>query len=249
MDVINRGMLFAGVLLLCAFPFLIVLDALAGRSVVDGFSRRLGLDDAAAMDVGRLFTSSTSTTAAITTFGYVFFILAGIATATALQGLYEAAFEIKPRGMKDTPRRVIWLAFLICAALAAAWAGPHLRHAAGPVALGIAGLLALTLFWWVTMRILLGSRATWRDMFPAAVATALFWLGMEIVFAFTFSGMVSSEYKEYGAIGVVFALMSWLIAIGVVVILGAVVGVVWRERHLSLAAPIRRALRHASTDD
>jgi membrane protein len=251
MDVINRGMLFAGILLLCAFPFLIVLNALAGRSVVDGFSRRLGLNQVAATDVSHLFTSSTSTTTAITGVGYVFFVLAGIATATALQGLYEAAFELKPRGMKDTPRRVVWLAFLICVAGAAAWAGPHVRHAGGPVALGIAGFVALTLFWWLTIRILLGSRVGWREVFPAAVATGLFWVGMEIVFAITFSGMVSSEYTEYGAIGVVFALMSWLIAIGVVVILGAVVGVVWQERHLSPVGPSERPLgaRRRSTGD
>ena len=31
MDVINRGMVFAATLLLCLFPFLIVVNALAGR--------------------------------------------------------------------------------------------------------------------------------------------------------------------------------------------------------------------------
>jgi membrane protein len=41
---------------------------------------------------------------------------------------------------------------------------------------------------------------------------------------------VISDNQKYGAIGVVFALMSWLIAIGVVIILGAIVGVVWQER-------------------
>jgi hypothetical protein len=30
---------------------------------------------------------------------------------------------------------------------------------------------------------------------------------------------------------VIFALMSFLIAVGVVILLGAIVGVVWRERH------------------
>jgi hypothetical protein len=40
MDFINRGMLFAAVLLLCFFPFLIVANALAGRSAVTSLSRR-----------------------------------------------------------------------------------------------------------------------------------------------------------------------------------------------------------------
>jgi hypothetical protein len=42
--------------------------------------------------------------------------------------------------------------------------------------------------------------------------------GMEAVFSVIFSGMVMSDDKKYGPIGVVFALMSWLIAIGVVII-------------------------------
>jgi hypothetical protein len=64
-------------------------------------------------------------------------------------------------------------------------------------------------------------------LFPRALAIGVFWLGMGIVFSFAFSGMVSSNQRKYGAIGAV-------------VILGAVVGVVWRDRQLSLAAPFRR---------
>ena len=64
----------------------------------------------------------------------------------------------------------------------------------------------------------------------SAVATALFWIGMEVVFSIIFSNTVISDNNKYGPIGVVFALMSWLIAIGVVVILGAVAGIVWRDR-------------------
>ena len=47
---------------------------------------------------------------------------------------------------------------------------------------------------------------------------------MEVVFSIIFSNMVISDDNKYGPIGVVFALMSWLIAIGVVIILGAVAG-------------------------
>ena len=52
-----------------------------------------------------------------------------------------------------------------------------------------------------------------------------------------------SDDKKYGPIGVVFALMSWLVAIGVVIILGAVVGLVWRERELSFSQAFHWLLR------
>jgi membrane protein len=86
----------------------------------------------------------------------------------------------------------------------------------------------------------LAGRVHWRALMPSAIATAVFWVGMELVFRATFSNTVIANDKKYGAIGVVFALMSWLIAIGVVIILGAIVGVVWRERGLSFAGAFRR---------
>ena len=96
------------------------------------------------------------------------------------------------------------------------------------------------------MWFLLAGRISWRDLFPAAVATAVFWVAMEAVFSVIFSGMVTSYDTKYGPIGVVFALMSWLIAIGVVIILGAVTGIVWQERNLSFRAALKKLRRDRS---
>ena len=240
MDFLNRGLLFAATLLLCFFPFLIVANALAGRSTTNQLARHLGLNKQAAADVSKLFTSTTATSNAITGTAWVFFILGGVAAATAIQELYERAFEVDARGLKDMPRRLIWLVVLVACIALAGWAGPPLRHAGGPVLLGVIGLILFTAFWWFTMWFLLAGRITWRDLFPAAFATAVCWLGMSVVFSLTFSSTVISDSDKYGPIGVVFALMSWLIAIGVVIILGAVVGVVWQERGLSLANGLKR---------
>src|SRR5215472_17149564 len=84
MDFINRGMLFAATLLLCFFPFLIIANALA---------RHLGLNKQAAADVSQLFTSASATSNAITGTAWLFFILGGVAAATAVKGLYERAFD------------------------------------------------------------------------------------------------------------------------------------------------------------
>ena len=244
-DFLNQGMIFAGTLLLCAFPFLIVADSLAGRSTARGLGRRLGLNRQAADDVGHLFTSSHATVASVTGFAWVFFILSGFAVAASLQGLYQRIFGLDSRTSRDIPRSLIWLV------LASAWAyvsgllAPGVR-AAGPVVFAIVGLVAFTCFWWFTMWLLLGGRITWRGLLPCALATGVFWLGMEAVFAVAFSGMVTSNYRKYGPIGIVFSLMSYLIAIGVVIILGAVTGVVWQERRTRSA---QSPADHARTGD
>ena len=66
---------------------------------------------------------------------------------------------------------------------------------------------------------------------------------MEAVFSVVFSGMVISNDEKDGPIGIVFALLSWLIAIGVVIIVGAVTGIVWRERDLSFRAAFSKSRR------
>ena len=100
-------------------------------------------------------------------------------------------------------------------------------------------------FWWFTMWFLLAGRAAWRTLYPCAVTTGAFWIGMLVVFHFIFSGMVISYDQKYGPIGVVFGLMSYFIAIGVVITLGAAVGLMWQDRGLSFGAAVRK-LRRAS---
>lgn len=229
MDVINQGVLFAATLLLCLFPFLIVTSALAGRPVVNVLTRYTGLNGQAAADIDHLFASSAATASAVVgTASMVFFVFGGIAGATALQQVYERAFDLPNRKMKDVPRRLAWLGLLIGTLLLTGWAGPGLRHVGGPALVAAAGLVLSTGFWWLTMRILLGRRVTWRALFPAACATGVLFVAMDAVFSLFFSTMVISNDHRYGPIGVIFALLSYLIAIGVVIILGAVIGLVWQ---------------------
>jgi membrane protein len=163
----------------------------------------------------------------------VVFVLSGIAAAAAIQELYERAFDLETRGIKDTPRRLGWLALLLGFAALVSWAGPSVHAAGGPVLLALLALLALTCFWWFTMWLLLAGRIPWRALFPSALATGICWLAMSVVFNLTMSSTITSNYTKYGDIGVVLSLMSFLIAIGVVIILGATIGVVWRLRRTS----------------
>jgi membrane protein len=232
-------MIFAGTLPLCAFPFLIVTDAVAGQSTARGLGRRLGLNRQAAGDVGHLFASSHATVASVTAVAWVFLVLSGYSVASSLQGLYHRVFGLDSRTTRDAPRALIWLVLLVAWLFVSGLAGPRVR-AGGPVEFAIVGLVVFTLFWWFTMWLLLAGRIPWRRLLPCAVATGVFWLGMEAAFAVISSGMVTSDYREYGPIGTVFAVMSYLIAIGVVVILGAVSGLVWQERGLSFRAAFRQ---------
>jgi membrane protein len=241
-DFMNQALLLAATLLLCAVPFFLVATALAGRSAVSALTERLGLSKQAAADVGHLFTSSSATSNAVTGLSWAFFILGGIAAATAIQALYQRVFGLDSRGVRDRLRAVIWLALAVGWGAVGTSAGPGFRTSA-PVLWWIVNIPAFIGFWWFTMWFLLAGRVSWRRLYPCAVATGAFWLGMYAVFSVIFSGMVISYDQKYGPIGVVFGLMSFFIAIGVVITLGAAVGQMWQDRGLSFGAAVRKLRR------
>ena len=70
----------------------------------------------------------------------------------------------------------------------------------------------------------------WRRLWTAALTTSLMWIGLGVFASFYFSSTIVSDSKTYGAIGVVFTLVTWFIAMGAVLTLGAVVGVLWERR-------------------
>jgi len=239
LDFMDRAMILTGTLLVCVFPFLLVTAGLAGRSAASSLSRRLGLNRQASADLGHLFTSAGATSATVTGINFALLVLFGLAGVSALQELYLRIFGVNPRGARDLPHRLIVLGLVVGWLFLGALVGPAVR-AAGGVAYGIVVLVAFTGFWWFAMWFLLAGRIPWRRLFPSALATGLCWLGMVAVFSAIFSGMIISSYDRYGPIGTVFSLTSWLISIGVVIILGAVAGLVWQERGLSFGAALRK---------
>ncbi len=243
-DFMNQAMLLAATLLLCAVPFLLIASALAGRSVVSALTLRLGLNQQAAADMGHLFTSSSATSNAVTGLSWVFFILAGIAAASGIQRVYQQVFGLDPQGTRNKLQAVIWLGVVVGWIFLGGTVGPGF-YASSPVLWWIVNIPAFIGFWWFTMWFLLGGRVPWRKLVPCAVATGAFWLGMLVVFHLIFSGMVISYDQKYGPIGIIFGLMSFFIAIGVVIIRGAAVGLMWRDRGMSFRAAITK-LRRAS---
>ena len=95
----------------------------------------------------------------------------------------------------------------------------------------------------LTMWILLARRVSWRRPLPTACATGFVSACTLAVLSVFFSGMVISNDNKSGSIEIVFAIMPYLIALGIVVIPGAVFGLVGHERDLSLSAAFRKLRR------
>jgi membrane protein len=89
--------------------------------------------------------------------------------------------------------------------------------------------VAVTVFFAWTMHFLLAGREPWRRLIRPAFVTAVFWLGLAFLASAYFSSSIITDNKLYGTIGVVFSLLTWFIAIGAVVVLGALFGAWWQE--------------------
>ena len=114
----------------------------------------------------------------------------------------------------------------------------HLKQFGGArVPIDVATFILAVAFYWWTPHVLLLGRVAWGRLFPVAIATAVFVTGLSVFSNLLFSGQIVSSDKDYGSIGVVMVLLSYLIGFGVCLHIGAVAGQVWNERQAPAAPP------------
>jgi membrane protein len=230
-DFSDQVILFGAGMLVSLLSFLILLSAFASNRVDDDIALRLGLDRRASGIVTHLFRSSPASLNVATATSLVFVTAGTIAVAGSLQQIYEKVFHQEHRGLKGLYRLLIWVAALCLAVVVESVAGRPVRNAFGGSGLvDVLTFMVMTPFFWWSMHFLLAGRVPWPRLLPSAIATGLFFTGLGVFSKFYFSSTIISDSRTYGTIGAVFGIMTWFVAIGAVIILGAVVGVVWEDR-------------------
>ena len=152
-----------------------------------------------------------------------------MAVAGSLRAIYERVFGLRQRGWKDVPRFATWVGVLFGVLVAESVISDPVRAAVGPACQGLVTYAGVAAFFLWTTHFLLAGRVHWRHLVRPALLTALFWMGLELFSAAYFSPAIVSDSRLYGTIGVVFSLMIWFIAIGAVIVLGAVTGATWNQ--------------------
>src|SRR5215468_3268945 len=231
LDFAQQIVLFGAGLLVSLLPFLILLSAFANARVDDDIALRLGLNQRAAGIVSHLFTSSPAVLNVATLTSLLFVAAGTLAVAGSLQQIYEKAFRQDHRGMRDLYRLPVWVVVLCAVVALESIAGRPARDAsAGAFLAELVTFAVMTLFFWWTMHFLLGGRVPWRRLLLAAIATGACFAGLGVFSKFYFSSTIISDSRTYGTIGAVFGILTWLIAVGAVIIIGAVAGVIWDTR-------------------
>ena len=232
-DFMNSALMFAGLFLVCFFPFLAVVDAATGRNTQKTITDRLGLNAQAAHDVDALISAGNQTVSALSVLGAIVLVLFAIGIPGVLQAWYEKVYDQSARygGLRQFTRKLIWVALFLVYIWLEALVGQQTGPAGGRLLTFVCEFAIAVLFWWGTMRFLLDGRIGWRALFPAALATGFCLTGLAVFSLLLFSGSITSGEKSYGPIGVVLVLLYYLIGAGVCLLLGAVFGQMWNESH------------------
>jgi len=229
----NSAVMFAGLFLVCFFPFLAVVDAATGRNTQRTITDRMGLNPQAAKDVDALISAGHQTVSALSVLGAIVLVLFAVGIPGVLQAWYQKVYDQPPPhgSLKSLVYKLVWVAGFLAYLWLEALAGQQTGPAGGRLLTFVCEFAIAVLFWWWTVHFLLHGRIGWRALLPAALATGFCLTGLAVFSLLLFSGSVTSGEKSYGPIGVVLVLLYYLIGGGVCLLLGAVFGQMWNERH------------------
>lgn len=221
----NRALGLAGQAFITLVPLLILTASATGRGVGERLVARFRLSGEGAAAMRDLFARPPSATGAMSAVGIVIMIASLLSLTRLLQRLYEAAWELPPRGLPGTVNGLAGLALLIAQLVVLALLASALRGVPAGGLIRHTAQLALALpLWLLLQHLLLSRRVPARALLPGAAVAAIGQLAVGIGSGLWMPRLVTNNADRYGLVGVAFALISWLVVVAVMVVAGAVIG-------------------------
>jgi membrane protein len=221
-ELVDRSLATGAQALLALIPLLMVLGVASGRIGADGLEQVqdvMGVPDEQLHQVtgGAGQGTGTSTVS----------MLVAIASATSfsrgLQRMYAVAWELpRYRGVRAIRGSVVWLVVWLLMLQATA---QLVRWTADiPFTALTIETVGTTLIWWWTAHLLLGGRVGWRHLLPGGLATGVLLVVLSRLSHVFMPAFVQANLKQFGSLGIVFAVASWLVTFGGVLIVATVLG-------------------------
>jgi membrane protein len=211
-------------------PFTVVAAALGpgDEELSERIVDRFDLDGSAARSVRSLFNDAGEVESAVTWVSVTILVLSALSFTRAMQRMFERAYGQEPRGPKDIWRGFVWLAGFAAWLVVSAALRETIEDLGGAVlAVTLTGVTGFAL-WLATPMILLG-RLDWRRLVPGAASSAVLGALAGVASAIYVPVLMTWSADRYGLIGIAFSMQSWLLVVGFVAVVGAVVGAVVSE--------------------
>ena len=234
-DFVNSSLMLAALLLMCFLPFLIVLSAAAGRDVRQSIIIRMGLNRQAAAAIDGLISSGQTAVTTLSVLGVAWLVFGAFGVSATLQSWYRRVYDEPPSqgAAKQLAAQAFWLVGFLAYLTVQVLIGRQFGSLGAHVLIFVTEFGCAVIFWTFSPYLLLLGRIAWRAALPGGIATGLCLAGLSIFSELVLSSSIVSGNQNYGPVGVVTALLSYLIGFGVCIHLGAVFGRVWNEHHES----------------
>ncbi len=231
----SSSLRFAAVFTLFFVPFLLLASAVVGLDFSRSVAHRSGFSPQAAHDLNALFVHGRSPVS-FSVIGVILLVTGADTMAAILQEWYGKVFGRVPTGWMARISRLRWLGGVIAFVALQTVISRKFEPVGGGGATRVLQFGLAFIFWWWSIHCLLGGQASWRRVIPAGVATTACYAGVGLYIQFFVSSNVVSSESSYGPVGVVMTLLTVLVALGVALHIGAVVGAdfmgIWRSpRH------------------
>jgi membrane protein len=229
-DGTQRGLVLAGQAFSAVIPLLIVVSTLlssnGGQAIAQRVNERFHLTGNAAESVRVLFVQPPDAVQSITLGSALLLVVSGLSFARTLQRTYEIAWQLPPRGLRGSMGGIAALALLLTQILLLSLVAGFLRSVpAGSALEFLVRACGASVVWLALQYLLLGGRVPWRRLFPGAVVAGVGQQAVAALSTLWIPHVVENNATRYGAIGVSFAMLSWLVLISIVLVGAAVVSV------------------------
>jgi membrane protein len=223
------AMFAVAVLAIAVLGFLSTGDNHIARDIVSW----LGVKGAAARTVTDAVAKARESRRLATVVGLVGLVWIGSSFAVAVANAYDTAWRVPTRPTRERLVGLVWL--IGSAVLLTAGAFVTAGLGALPTALApfvvVGGIAVNTLVWLWTSWILPNRRVPLRALLRGALVGAVGLEVLKIVGGYVVPRLVAGSSALYGTLGGVFALLSWLLVFGRLVVVVTLVEVYEWERH------------------
>jgi membrane protein len=241
---------------LSLFPLLLVATAAVGfvagggTDVAGNVIENLGLTGDAASAVNDAVAAAEESRRAASVIGLAGLLWSGLGLISALQHAYDTVWQVEARGIKDKAIGLLWLVGAALLFVGSAAATTVLRWLPGILSpLGILVAFGVSLLLWIwTGKVLPNRPATIRMILPGAILGAVGLEVLKAIGAFYVPRLVASSSQLYGSIGIVFAILAWLLIFSRLVVYSAVLNVVLHERRAGTVQATVEVPRGVTTD-
>ncbi len=224
----DRSIALASGALTALIPLSLLASAMAthlgGKNTADRIISRYELTGGGAEAVRDIFAPPTGTSTTLGIIGIFFLLVAVLSFTRAVQRLFELGWDLKPMSVRNSLNGLLWVAGLAAFMVLSGVIRGTLGHTKLEIAAAVftAPLAAIFVAW--TGQILTAKRISLRAFAPtallAATLLAIYSIGATVYVPHLFSTYAT----RYGVIGAVFAMISALFCVMVVLVFSVAAG-------------------------